>query len=321
MEGPRGAQKLGVLGRRRPWLRATTAAAISLVLAATTAGTTRASAASPGAVPAPPSGFTLTWSDDFNGAARSGASTANWRYDIGPATMFSTGEIAAVTNSTQNVYHDGSGRLVIRALRSGRNPLSGWTSGRIQTQSATFGARPGGVLRVEASLQLPNVTASNGLGYWPAFWMLGSRLRTGTPWPTSGEIDIMEAVNGRESTFGTLHCGLPVGGPCREPNGISSGERICAGCRTGFHTYAVEIDRSTSPEQIRWYLDGNNFFTVRSTAVDSTTWANAVHHPFFIILNLAIGGGFPSAFGAGPTRATMSGAHMQVEYVAVYNKG
>ena len=78
------------------------------------------------------------------------------------------------------------------------------------------------MLRVEASLQLPNVTATNGLGYWPAFWMLGSRLRTGVPWPLSGEIDMMEAVNGRDTLFGTLHCGLPVGGACREPNGITS---------------------------------------------------------------------------------------------------
>ena len=58
--------------------------------------------------------------------------------------------------------------------------------------------------------------------------------------------------------------------------GLGSGERACSGCQTGFHDYAVEIDRSTSPEQIRFYLDGNNFFTLQATAVDGTTWANAV---------------------------------------------
>ena len=63
----------------------------------------------------------------------------------------------------------------------------------------------------------------------------------------------------------------------------------------------MEQDRSVSPEQIRWYLDGDNFFTVNANQVDATTWNNATHHGFFIILNVAIGGGFPAAFGGGPT--------------------
>jgi beta-glucanase (GH16 family) len=165
------------------------------------------------------------------------------------------------------------------------------------------------------------VTTANGAGYWPAFWMLGSTLRTGTGWPTSGEVDILEDINGRSSVFGTLHCGVSPGGPCNESTGIGSGERACSGCQTGYHDYAVEIDRSTSPEQIRWYLDGNNYFTVKANQVDATTWANAVDHPFFIIYDLAMGGGFPDAFGGGPNASTVSGGQMNVDWVAVYNKG
>jgi hypothetical protein len=75
-----------------------------------------------------------------------------------------------------------------------------------------------------------------------------------------------------------------------------------------------------SPEQIRWYLDGTNYFTVSANQVDATTWANAVDHPFFIIFDLAMGGGFPAAFGGGPNASTVSGGQLNVDYVAVYNK-
>jgi hypothetical protein len=288
--------------------------AVALVVAVAGPGTAEA------AVPPAPAGFTLTWSDDFNGAAGTGVNTGTWMYDTGPGSNFGTGEIETMTNSTANVFQDGAGHLVLRALHSGTNPTAGWTSGRIETQAATFGAPAGGVVRMESSLQQPNVNTSNGLGYWPAFWMLGAGLRSGIPWPTSGEIDIMEDINGRSSVFGTLHCGTNPGGACNESTGRGSGERACAGCQTGYHTYAVEIDRSVSPEQIRWYLDGNNYFTLNSTVVDATTWANAVDHPFFIIYDLAMGGGFPAAFGGGPTAATVSGGQMNIDYVAVYNK-
>jgi hypothetical protein len=129
---------------------------------------------------------------------------------------------------------------------------------------------------------------------------------------------VMEDINGLSSEFGTLHCGVSPGGPCNETTGIGSGQRACGGCQTGFHTYAIEYDRSVSPEQIRWYLDGTNFFTVNANQVDATTWNNAVHHGFFMILNVAIGGGFPAAFGGGPTGSTASGVPMVVDYVAAY---
>ncbi|MDX6356084.1 MAG: hypothetical protein QOF98_2987, partial [Streptomyces sp.] len=258
--------------------------------------------------------------DDFTGASGTGVNTGNWLYDTGPGSNFGTGEIETMTNSTSNVYQDGSGHLVLKALHSGTDPNTGWTSGRIETQAATFGAPAGGVVMMQSSIQQPNLTTANGAGYWPAFWMLGSTLRSGVSWPGSGEVDILEDINARSSVFGTLHCGTNPGGPCNESSGIGSGERACSGCQTGYHTYAVQIDRSVSPEQIRWYLDGTNYFTVNSTQVDATTWTNAVDHPFFIIYDLAMGGGFPAAFGGGPNSSTVSGGQMNIDYVAVYNK-
>ncbi len=303
--------------RRGRWRRAVILGPVIAVLAAASAALTPTAQAT---VPSAPSGFTLTWSDDFNGASGTGIDQSLWKYDTGPGSSFGTGEIETMTNSTSNVYYDGQGHLVLQAQHSGSDPSSGWTSGRVETQAATFGAPAGGVVRMESVLQQPNVTTANGAGYWPAFWMLGSTLRTGTTWPTSGEVDIMEDINGRSSDFSTIHCGVNPGGPCNESTGIGSGERACSGCQTGFHDYAVEIDRSVSPEQVRFYLDGNNFYTVSANQVDATTWANAIDHPFFIIYDLAMGGGFPNAFGGGPNSATVSGGKLVIDSVAVYNK-
>src|SRR5579885_1018002 len=261
------------------------------------------------------------WNDEFNGAANTPVDS-QWFYDTGTGygcsgcpSNWGTGEVETMTSSTSNVYLDGNGHLVIKAINSGGN----WTSGRIETQRTDFAAPVGGELAVEASIQQPNVTTSNGLGYWPAFWMLGAAFRGNyLNWPGIGEIDIMEDVNGLSSEFGTLHCGTSPGGPCNETTGIGSGQHACPGCQTAFHTYRMELDRSVSPEQIRWYLDGVNFFTVNASQVPASTWTNAVDHGFFIILDLAMGGGFPAAFGGGPTSATVSGGAMVVDYVHVF---
>jgi hypothetical protein len=271
-------------------------------------------------VPAPPAGFAVTFADSFAGAAGTGLSTAKYRYDTGPGSKFGTGEIETMTDSTANVFHDGAGHLVLKALHTGSDPGRGWTSGRFETDAATFGAPAGGVVRMESRIQQPDVTKANGAGYWPAFWMLGNGLRNGGTWPNTGEVDILEDINGRGSVFGTLHCGVNPGGPCNESSGIGSGEHACGGCQTGFHTYTVEIDRSHSPEQIRWYLDGDNYFTLAQDKVDAAAWAAAVDHSFFIIFDLAIGGGFPAAFGGGPTADTVSGGAMKIDYLAVYTK-
>ena len=269
-----------------------------------------------GTTPAHAATFNLVWSDEFNGAANTGVNTSVWKYDTG--TGFGTGEIETMTTSTNNVKQDGQGHLVITPIR---DSSGNWTSGRIETIRDDFAAPVGGELEITASLQQPNVSGSAALGYWPAFWTLGTPFRTdGGQWPKDGEVDIMEDVNGLSSVYGTLHCGVSPGGPCNETSGIGSGQRACSGCQTSFHTYTEILDRSVSPEQIRWYLDGNNYFTVSANQVDATTWTNAVDHAFFVIFDLAMGGGFPNGVSGQttPTSATQSGVPMLVDYVRVY---
>src|SRR5581483_1861270 len=294
-------------------LAATLLIMTSLVLAgmitlAPSAATPKARAAS----------WTQIWSDEFNGSSGTGVSTSNWLYDTGTsypggAGNWGTGEVETMTNSTSNVYQDGSGHLVIKAINSGGS----WTSGRIETQRTDFAAPAGGELAIEASIQQPNVSGSAALGYWPAFWMLGAAFRGNyNNWPGIGEVDIMEDVNGLSSEYGTLHCGTSPGGPCKETVGLGSGQHSCPACQTSYHTYRVEIDRSVSPEQIRWYLDGSNFFTVNASQVDPTTWANAVDHGFFIIFDLAMGGAFPNPVCGctTPSSSTASGFSLNVDY-------
>jgi len=301
--------------RLRVALAVSTAA---IAVAATAVFTIDANAA----VPSAPAGMTTVFSDDFTGAAGTGLNTANWLYDTGTsypggAANWGTGEVETMTNSTANVYQDGGGNLVIKPIR---DSAGNWTSGRVETQRTDFAAPAGGKVRIEARLQQPNVSGGAAAGYWPAFWALGAAARPvgATNWPSIGEIDVMEDINGRSSVFAALHCGTNPGGPCNETTGLSSGEHACSGCQTGFHTYAVEYDRSVSPEQLRYYLDGANYFTLNSSQLDATTWNNATHHGMFLILNVAMGGAFPAAFGGGPTAATQSGVPMVVDYVAVY---
>jgi hypothetical protein len=259
--------------------------------------------------------FTQVFADEFNGAANTGVNTSVWKYDTG--TGFGTGEIETMTTSTNNVKQDGQGHLVITPIR---DSSGNWTSGRIETNEDDFAAPAGGELEITASLQQPNVSGNAALGYWPAFWTLGTPFRTdGGQWPKDGEVDIMEDVNGLSSVYGTLHCGVDPGGPCNETTGIGSGQRACSGCQTSFHTYTEIIDRSVSPEQIRWYLDGTNYFTVSANQVDATTWANAVDHAFYVIFDLAMGGGFPNGVSGQntPTSSTQSGVPMLVDYVHV----
>ncbi|GER91278.1 hypothetical protein KDW_54400 [Dictyobacter vulcani] len=265
--------------------------------------------------------WTQIWSDEFNGAAGTGLNNSNWLYDLGTsypggAGNWGTGEVESETNSTANVYQDGSGHLAIKPIRDANG---NWTSGRVETQRTNFAAPAGGMIAFEASLQMPNVTGAQAQGYWPAFWMLGDSFRGNyTNWPMAGEIDGMENVNGTNMEYGTLHCGYMPGGPCNETNGLG-GHQPCAPttCQAAFHTYRVEIDRSTSPEQIRWYLDGNQFWQVSANSVDATTWTNAVDHGFFVILNVAMGGSWPG----NPSGATASGVPMLIDYVRVFTSG
>jgi hypothetical protein len=286
------------------------AAVCALLGAAFAAGIGVARPALATTVPPPPSGWTTVFSDGFSGAAGSPVSSANWKYDTGPGSSFGTGEIETMTNSTNNVFLDGSGHLVIKAINSGGS----WTSGRIQTNTANVGAPAGGELEVTASIEQPN--PSSGLGYWPAFWMLGPG-----SWPSTGEIDILEDVNALSDHSGTFHCGVDPGGPCNETSGIGSGLQACGGCQTGFHTYTVIVNRTnTSAESITWFLDGSQFFQVNENQVPVSTWQAAIDHNFSIIFDLAMGGGFPNGVCgcSTPTSSTSSGATMSVAYVAAY---
>lgn len=124
------------------------------------------------------SGFTLTWGDDFIGSANSLPSTSNWIIDTGTSypggpANWGTGEIQTYTSSTNNLKLNGNGALQITAIKSSSGA---WTSARIETQRNNFVARAGGKMRIQASLNLPSV-GSNGIGYWPAFWTLGSAYR------------------------------------------------------------------------------------------------------------------------------------------------
>jgi hypothetical protein len=284
-----------------------------------------AAAVTPSAVPAPPTGWSTVFSDDFTGAANTGLDTTKWLYDLGTsypggAANWGTGEVESETNSTANVFQDGSGHLVIKPIRSASGA---WTSGRVETQSTGFAAPAGGEMEITASIEQPNPAV--GLGYWPAFWAMGAAARPvgATNWPSIGELDILEDVNGMSDISHTFHCGVDPGGPCNETTGIGSGLLACGGCQTAFHTYSVIVDRTnTSAEQLRFLKDGVVEFTVNENQVDLTTWTNAVDHGFFVILDLAIGGAFPNAIcGCGsPSASTTSGAGMTVDYVAVYQK-
>jgi beta-glucanase (GH16 family) len=275
------------------------------------AGPPRAVASAVG-VPAAPPGWSTVFADGFNGPAGSAPSTS-WRYVPGPAVSVGNGEVETLTGSTSNGYLDGHGDLDITAREHGRR----WTSARIQTVSPDAGAPPGGELEVVASIEQPG--PADGLGYWPAFWMLGPG-----QWPEHGEIDIMEDVNALSEHSGTLHCGIQDGGPCRETSGLISGLQPCPGCQAGYHTYAVVIDRAdAADESVTWYLDGRRFYRVTEDQVGAGPWREAVDHGFWIILDLGVGGAYPDVVCGCTTPAggTTPGAMMRVAYVAAYRTG
>jgi hypothetical protein len=284
------------------------ATCLTSVAVTTLAGSTAARADT---VPPAPPGWTTVFGDDFAGAAGSAPSASNWFYDIG--TGYGTGEVENTTNSTSNVYLDGDGHLVLKATDNGGT----WTSGRIESTRDDFEAPPGGELEMTASIEQPN--PASGLGYWPAFWALGSPMRAGGGWPTSGEIDMMEDVNGLNEASQTLHDASNSPGHALIPcPGAGSG------CQTGYHTYSVIINRTnTSAETLEFLMDGTVESTITEASVGTTAWQEAIDHGFFIIFDLAMGGNYPDGECGctAPTSATSSGASMSVGYVAVYEEG
>lgn len=293
-----------------------TAVILAIALSAVGLGV---SLSGPAAATAPT--WQTTFRDDFNGAGL--PNSANWQltlgtsYPGGPAA-FGTGEIETMTNNPSNVNVK-DGNLYITPQR---DASGAWTSARVESNRANFKPAEGSVMRVESRLQMPNVTGPEALGYWPAFWMLGSPYRADRwSWPGIGEFDIMENVQGFNWSYAVLHCGT-WGGPCHEPDGLNNGGAPCqvTTCQAGFHTYTLEWDRTGATDQLRWYIDGTQTHTVNENDVPAATWAALSEHAgYFIILNVAIGGAFPNkaGMGGGPTADTKPGVPMVVDYVEV----
>ena len=273
----------------------------------------------PQALPtAPAAPWRTVWSDSFDGPAGSGVNPAEWKYVNGQGAIFGTGEVEQATSLPANVHLDGNGNLDIVALRNG----SSWTSGRIQTTRAQFEAPAGGEIIISASIRQPN--PANAVGYWPGFWLLG----TGA-WPAAGEIDILEDVDAYNLVSGTLHCGNLTQrnldgtfGPCHEHTGMSSGFRPCPDCQNSYRTYSVLIDRRDSGnEQIAWYLDGREYFSVSENRVGSAAWTPAVDHGLSIILDVGIGGSYPDGrCGCNSSNQATPGAAMSIAGVWVYTR-
>lgn len=277
-------------------------------------------------IPRPP-GWTPVLVDDFDGPAGSAPSAERWRVDLGHGypggpPNWGTQEIQRYTADPANLALDGEGHLLISPQRG---PDGEWTSARIESVRDDFLAPAGGMLRIEARILMPGVSGQAALGYWPAFWALGRSYRETGAWPAAGEFDIMESVNGLDSVWGILHCDVNPGGACGEPHGIGA-SRACPGtpCPGHFHVYTFEWDRSVTPEELRWYVDGQLLNRIVQTQLPAATWrALTDQGGFFLLLNVAIGGGFSFAMAgwiSTPTPATEPGHPMAVDYVAVWTR-
>ncbi|EME42935.1 glycoside hydrolase family 16 protein [Dothistroma septosporum NZE10] len=263
--------------------------------------------------------------DDFTGSNGQAPDSSKWiletgtQYAGGPS-QWGTGEIETYTTSSSNIHQAGNGNLNIIPIKGSNGK---WTSARMETVSSSFAAPAGGKLRFEASISMPAVTSSNGLGYWPAFWALGSDFRQNrTNWPAVGEIDIMENVNGADTVSDGLHCDVNPGGKCNEPNGLGQTSSCTnSRCPGNFHIYEVVIDRTTSPEQLKFWVDRSLRKTITANDLGSTVWANTIHKGFYLVLNVAMGGSYPNAVAGTttPTSNTVSGMPMSVDYVAVWS--
>lgn len=238
----------------------------------------------------------LVWSDDFNGTAGSAPDNANWSFDIGTGTNgWGNSELQYYTSRQENVQLDGDGKLMITA-KSESFGGSGFTSARIKTKNL-FEQAYG---RFEARIKTPT-----GPGLWPAFWMLGANIDA-APWPQCGEIDIMEQRGQQPAvTWGSLHGpGYSGGSAITKAYGLTNGR-----FDTDYHVYAIEW----GPDYIDYFVD--NYLYQRITPGNVTgQWV--YDHPFFIILNVAVGGNFVGF----PTTGTPFPQSMYVDYVKVYRQ-
>ena len=247
----------------------------------------------------------LTFKDEFNGAKGAAVDSTKWISEIGGGG-WGNQELQYYTNSTDNAYLDGQGSLVIKAIKL-KPPLtlSCWygacqyTSARLITKGK-FDQKYG---KFEARIKIPR-----GQGMWGAFWMLGNDIDK-IGWAKCGEIDIMENI-GREPSIvhGTIH-----GPGYSGANAISSSFSLAnnTAFADDFHVYSTEW----SENKISFYVDGNLYKTI--VPGDIPQGSNWVYdHPFFIILNFAIGG----PWGGNPDGTSVFPNTMVVDYVRVYKR-
>jgi beta-glucanase (GH16 family) len=242
--------------------------------------------------------WTLTWSDEFNGPDGTSPDPAKWKFDTGGGG-WGNKELESYTARPENVVERG-GNLVLSEVKEDYTGADGiarpYTSGRIETKGL-FAQAYG---RIEARMKLPV-----GKGIWPAFWMLGDA-DPQVNWPAMGEIDIMEAIGDPHTIYSTLH-----GPGYSGSNGISKKFPLPNGTAidNGFHVYAVEW----APNDLKFYFDGD--LIAERTPADLPRGATWVYeHPFFVILNVAVGGAWPG----NPDETTPFPQQMLVDYVRVY---
>jgi beta-glucanase (GH16 family) len=245
-------------------------------------------------------GWKLEWFDGFSGRAGSLADPTRWSADTG-GDGWGNSELEYYTPGNTNASLDGRGSLALVA-RPDAAHHSCWygpctyTSARLTTQKK-FAVKYG---RIEARIKVPA-----GSGVWPAFWMLGADIETNA-WPGSGEIDVMENVGREPSTaYGSLHGpGYSGANDLTASDTLANGEPFSA----RFHTFAVEW----TPKSIEFLVDGRVYETRSPKDVAGHPWV--FDKPFFLLLNLAVGGNFPG----NPTSNSAYPATMLVDYVAVY---
>jgi beta-glucanase (GH16 family) len=261
---------------------------------------------SQGASDSDPSKWKLAWSDEFSSRAGSPPDPNTWGREIGDGVAignpgWGNDELEYYTDSTANAATDGRGNLVITAREANGTqqcyygPCK-YTSARLLSKNR-FEVAYG---RIEARIKVPR-----GAGLWPAFWMLGTDIDQ-VNWPQTGEIDIMENVGKLPNqVFGTLH------GPGYS-GGQSYGRIYDLGkpVADAFHTFAIEWQ----PNKIVWFIDGIQYFqaTPNDAFLQGKQWV--YNHPFFMLLNVAVGGNFGGAVGADTTFPQS----MLVDYVRLY---
>jgi beta-glucanase (GH16 family) len=254
------------------------------------------------------------WSDEFDGPVGTPIDAAKWKFDTGILKVNNEVEYYCAPDTSAggcnpakpNAYIDGNGHLVIQAIKLNPSvaPNSGsWTSARMITE----GTEQFQYGRAEARMILPI-----GPGIWPAFWALGSNISS-VGWPNSGEIDYKENVPasgglGPTKISSTLH-----GSGYSGDKGLPKKYAFPSGDVTGWHTYGA----IWSPNMIQFYVDDSAkvFYVITASDVPAgQSWA--FNHPFFLLMNLAVGG---EGSWPGPADATTpTPAVMTADYVRIY---